>query len=398
MKGRLDRAVASMGRLGDWRPGDEAGRVLFERFAAADPKAIRAAAALRTLPIPVSYCRHLAFHPDLSEFAVIQSQDRREYVEIYSLPHGELLERFALPTSRSRPIYDNLVHLGEAIVLTESYLRQRHNFQVIRHRRPGLAREVLATSSLGFKPGLAAVPGGFVVGGKGHFLLGGVNGPLRKAPVEGHATLLASEATSGRLAVLLGDYPYKESFAVLDADLRVLARMPVESESDRYHIVWFRGPDHLLTHGMWRLLKAWNVGDGTFVRQGSTHLPKYELQFADHMFPLGLTCVPGRDLVAVEFPHAPPRWYDGTRLSRIGAPAPFGDRFPLFVSPAGEYVFVEKYNGLELANLRLAELVTRPMELLRASDLDTPALNDAGLDENARSAMRLLRARLEYDG
>jgi hypothetical protein len=89
--------------------------------------------------------------------------------------------------------------------------------------------------------------------------------------------------------------------------------------------------------------------------------------------------------------------YDGTKLSRIKAPAPFGGRFPLFVSPAGEYVFFEKYNALHLANARLVELVTRPMELLRASDLDTPALNADRLDENARSAVKLLRARLEHE-
>ncbi|URM99255.1 hypothetical protein LUW76_35760 [Actinomadura madurae] len=387
--------MAALRRLEDWRPGDAAGRRLFEQLAAADPKAIQAAAALRARPVPVKYCRHLAFHPDLSEFAVVQAQGREYYVEIYSLPDGESLERFALPTGRSRPIYDNLLHLGEAIVLTASFLRQRDNVHIIRHRRPGWAREVLATSSLGFRPGLAAVPGGFVAGGKGRFLRGGASGPLREAPVEGDAMLLAGDAVSGRLAALIGDYP-DTAFTVLDADLRVLARMPVKSESDRFFIAWFRGPDTVLSHGMWNQLKAWKVDDGAVIRQGTAQLPKYELQFAPHVFPLGVTCVPGRDLVAVEFPSSPPRWYGGAELQRIKTPAPFDERFPLFMSPAGEYVFFEKDDTLQLANSRLAELVTRPMGLLRAADLATPALDDDRLDENGRAVMRLLRARLDY--
>lgn len=45
---------------------------------------------------------------------------------------------------------------------------------------------------------------------------------------------------------------------------------------------------------------SWRVQDGSVVVRGHTWLPKIDTQFGNHSFPLGLTAMPSRQLVAFE--------------------------------------------------------------------------------------------------
>ncbi|WP_432972865.1 hypothetical protein [Dactylosporangium sp. CA-233914] len=400
LDGRLDHAVSAMAELADSRPGNPKAQALFDQFAAADPRAVRRAGSLITRPLPVRHPDSLAFAPDLCEFAVLGRLGQRNRVEMFDLPTGEPRDSFLLrPDREGDPLYRDVVHLGDAIVVTESYNGPRNHLSIVRYRRPGWVREVIAEPTSWFYPGMAAVPGGFIVGGAGEFLIGSGDGPIRQAPADGDVTVLAGDPISGRVAVTIRPtFPEPPSFAVLDPDLRVVARHTARSETDEVAIAWFCGPDRVLTCGMWKYLRAWEAVGGELVQQGGEYLPKYELQFPTHQFPLGLTYVPGHDLVALEFPAAPPRWYDPARLDRVEAPDPFGKQgFPLWISPGGEYALLEDHDGvLELADLRLANLVTRPMAGLGPADLEPLARREGQLDDDAKLVLSLLRARLAY--
>ncbi|SCL61386.1 hypothetical protein GA0070606_3430 [Micromonospora citrea] len=393
LNGRLDHAVSAMAEVAHLRPDDPQAQALFDQFAAARPATVRKAGRLTTKPLPLTSCSLLAFAPDLSEFAVVHQRGEVRSVETYALPSGGQRESFPLPAGEWDPSYSGLVHLGDAVVLVEGHSLQRIH-QIVRYRRPGWVREVVATRTLGFQPGMAAVPGAFVAGGEGEFLVGTASGPVRQVPADGAAKVLAGEPISGRIAVTFDDRPQEQLFAVLDADLRILARRRATSDTDRIGSAWFCGPERVQTYGMWNYLRLWRIGRGKLGLRGDRHLPKYELQYGKSA-PLGFTYVPGHDLVAREFPHAPTRWYDTKRLDQVDAPDPFGERrFPLWISPGGEYAILEGDDGLEVADLRLAGLVTRPMAELRPADLLPLARDESRLGDDAKLVLRLLRARM----
>jgi hypothetical protein len=304
------------------------------------------------LTIPVRFSGNLAFAPDLTQLAVQPSLAQPKATEIYALSDGSLVTRLDI-TDDTSPWPDQLVYVDDAIV----YLEWREDgdvrrWRVVRYRRPGWSREVLAESIAGHQVSLGAIPGGFVVGAPDHLRFGTADGPLsdpvrHPALAEGEATLLTTDPTSGRMAFTT---PYPQRLVVLDATLQIVAEAELR-QNEAYH-GWFCKAETLVTFGMFKALRSWRIADGSLVVQGHTWLPKEDVQFGEHSWPLGLTVVPSRNLVAFARISDPPSWYDARTLDVALAPAQFGDRFPVWMSPADRYAGVLDYSGLHVYDVR----------------------------------------------
>lgn len=384
--------------FGDWRPAE--GAALFERLAAAAPAAIAAAAAPAETTIPVRFSNHLAFAPDLTRIAVQPTLAKPATTDIYSLPGAGLVARLGIADQTS-PWPCQLVSMDGAVVHLEYREDDRRRWRVVRHRSPGWSREVLTDSIEGHAVRLGAIPGGFVVVAPHHFLLGTADGPLSEpiahpALRDGTAMLLNTDPASGRIAVTLN---YSERLLVFDADLGLLGEVGLRQSEAR--CAWFCGPETLVTYGMFQALLSWRVRDGSLVMRAHTSLPKLDTQFGNHTFPLGLTAVPSRRLIAFERAVEPPLWYQADTLLSVAAPATFADRFPVWLSPAERYVIFQDPQGLHVHDvglLDLARLVTTPRSAATRADLATATALAAG-DHAAetRSTADLLHAFLTHN-
>jgi hypothetical protein len=396
----LDRAVPAMRLFGDWQPGESAARALFARLAAAEPATIAAAAAPAVTTIPVRFSNHLAFAPDLTRIAVQPTLGEPGTTEIYTLPGADLVARLGIVGERS-PWSCQLVYVDGAVVHLEWREDDRRRWRVVRHRLPDWSREVLADSVEGHAVRIGAIPGGFVVVAPHHFLLGTADGPLSEpiahpALRDRTAMLLTTDPASGRMAVTL---EYEEQLLVFDAGLRVLGE--VRLRHAEAHCAWFCGPETLVTYGRFRALRSWLVQDGSLVVRGHTWLPKIDTQFGNHSFPLGLTTMPSRRLVAFERAVEPPLWYDAGSLREVAAPATFADRFPVWLSPSDQYAIFQDAQGLHVHDvglLDLARLVTTPRSDVTRADLATVGTLAAGrLSAENQLTVDLLHAFLTHE-
>ena len=85
-------------------------------------------------------------------------------------------------------------------------------------------------------------------------------------------------------------------------------------------------------------------------------------------------------------------------MASSGTPDVFGSRFPVWVAPGDGYAAFEGMGRvLEVSDLRLADLLSRPMGEAEPADLDTVrALAGTQLGEAASATVELLRACLEH--
>lgn len=325
------------------------------------------------LTIPVRFSNHLAFAPDLTQLAVQSTLAEPGTTEIYALSDASLLASLDV-TDNTSPWPCQLVYVGDSIVYLEfrdddvEYQEEDVEYQedddieyqeedvrrwrVVRHRRPDWSREILAESIPGHAVMLGAIPGGFVVVAPDHFLLGTADGPLT-GPVrhptlaDGEAMLLATDPASGRMAVTLD---YTKRLVVFDANLQVLGE--TELHHDEADHAWFCGPETLVTCGSYNAIRSWRIEDDSLTVQGHTWLPKEDVRYSDYVMPLGLTAVPTRKLIAFARAEGPPLWYDARTLEIVAAPAAFGDRFPVWMSPGDRYAIVQDFSGLQVYDVR----------------------------------------------
>jgi hypothetical protein len=94
-------------------------------------------------------------------------------------------------------------------------------------------------------------------------------------------------------------------------------------------------------------MKSWQLSDGTLKHVGGRHLDKWQHRFNVHMPPLGTTALPLRTMVAVERDNDPPLWLDAV-TGKDTEPPPFADRFPVWISPNGQYLAFQERDHLEL--------------------------------------------------
>jgi hypothetical protein len=378
----LDVAVPAMPLFDGWRPADEAGRALFARLRAADPGAIVAAARPAPVMRPAPRVGHLSFSPDVSEVATMSW----DVLEIHSLPAGRLLHRSAHPRSAFTAGYDELLHLGDALVRPASPSGSNRGKMIVRHRRPRWDAESLASFSNRNPLWLARVPGGFVADTEWGLFHGTADGPLPvRATQASTQALLAADPVTGRLAAT---EPKAQNLIVLDSELRVTARHHL---GHALLAGWFLGPARLVTYGDGGVLRSWEVTDDSIVAQGAT----VSARGGTHPQQLGLTVVPTRGLVVLERPGGPPTWLRAHDLAAAEAPAVYGDRFPVWVSPGEEYAVLRgpdrEGEMWDVRQLAVAGLLTRPMGDARPADLVLAQTLDRG-----GTAVALLDACLAY--
>jgi hypothetical protein len=304
-------------------------------------------------PIPIGYCTQLAFSPDSSQLAVLTGVSKPGAIEIYEVPSGKLVRGLPLPRRSAFPPWpDQLVHLGDAVVHLEMRGSGPRQWQVVGHRAPHWQREILAEFAEEHQVQLVAVPGGFVIGRTFDFVFGGLDGSLRE-PVrhpelaDRRTTLLAADPSSGRMALLVGkpgSWGSQGDLVTVDSDLRILGREPIRYEI--YH-GWFCGPDLLWTLGVWQVMTVRRVVGDPIEHVGGRHRDKWEHRYSDHVPPLDTTPLPIRHVVAVERDGKPPLWLDAT-TGRDAEPPPFGDKFPVWVSPNGRYLVFKMAGTLAL--------------------------------------------------
>lgn len=401
---RLDKALARMSQFGQWRPDDPADRVLFARLAAVDPALAEAMSRPVVTELPVTYTDHVAFAPDLSEVAVVAALREPRVIEVFSLPDGRPMAQLEVTADREPISWEAVLHLGDAIVHTEMYHAPNRHWRVVRHRRPQWSKEILADIPDVHGAMLMPVPGGFVVGGDRDFHFGDATGPIRgplTAPSLGSADLrlLATDPSTGRMALVVDheDDDEESGLYVLDRDLRVLGR----TIDDTYSLYdgWFHGPDWVLTHGVWHIFKSWEVRDGDLAQDGHHNLDWDNIKWGPYDFPLGITSMPERGVVAIYYDDRPPEYLTGQTLTPVEQPpAVFGDRFPVWVAAGGGYAAFEGSGRvLEVCDLRLAELLTTPLRYTTPADLDKArALPPGDPSTTYGAALELLRASLEH--
>jgi hypothetical protein len=248
---------------------------------------------VQTLPLQVT-TRHLAFAADLTRIAF---QPASATVDVYGLPDTSLITRIPIH-DRMSPWEDQVVWAGDAVVHLEFREEKHRLWRVIRHRPPSWSREVLADAIEGHAVRVGPIPAGFVVVAPDHLLLGGADGPLSgplhsSALADGEAMLLATDPSTGRMAIILD---FSSKMIVLDNELRPLAQRPLE-EHDRASVGRFCGPDTLVALGMGmysRSISSWRIEHGSLTVEGHTYLSKYDRQFARNP---GLTTLPSRGRV-----------------------------------------------------------------------------------------------------
>lgn len=301
--------------------------------------------------LPLDDTQHLSIAPDESELAVLRRQDQA--VEIYSLPQVRLVATIPVTVEMISPWDDQVVHLGGAVVHLEMVGDGPRRWELVRHRREDLQREVLHEFVGEHQVLLAPTGDGFLVSTGHTFLFGAADGPVREQFFDGReAMLLDTHPASDRIAVVMfepGSFcTRQQEILLLDAGLDVLGRAAIGSEGE--HIYnrggWFCGPDRLVTLGQWNHLKSWRRQDGDLVLNSSRHLDKYKLQFAMHGY-LGKTVVPRLGLMAVEY-ESSTDWFDIRTMRPVVPPAAFGDTTPLWLSL--RYVVHWDY-GLKITDL-----------------------------------------------
>ncbi len=300
--------------------------------------------------IPVGYCTHLAFTPGSSQLAVITGR-KPLAIEVRAVPGGELLRTLPLPGGDPLSCWANqIVHLGDAVVHMEMQAsKSPRQWKVVRHRAPHWRREVLLEFAEEHQVLIAPVRDGYVIVRESQFLVGDADGSLRE-PVRvpqlagRRVTLLDTDGQTGRIALVSRPEPWARGYwlTILGPDLEVLAECP--SEFEIYH-GWLCGPDLLVTQGQWHVMHCWRLADGELTDVGGRHLNKHEHRYDVHMPPLGTTALPLRTIVAVERDgvSTPPLWLDAV-TGKDTEPPPYGDRFPIWVSPGGRYLVFRNRN------------------------------------------------------
>ncbi len=232
--------------------------------------------------------------------------------------------------------------------------------------------------------------------GQAHLLFGTGDGPLRgplhqPALADGEAMLLATDPESGRMAVTLD---FTRRLVVLDADLQVLGERILE-QAEAYH-GWFCGPDTLVTFGMFSAIRSWRIEDGELVVEGHTWLSKDDIRYDNYSWPLGLSPLPSRKSLAFARVDEPPSWYDARTLTPVPAPAVFGDRFPLWMSPRDRYALIpdrprvtKRLEVIDVPALEVARLVTTPINVVTIAELDM--VDTGSLAAGALTVFDLLR-------
>jgi hypothetical protein len=248
---------------------------------------------------------------------------------------------------------DQVVHLGGAVVHLEMVGDNPRRWELVRHRREDLRREVLREFVGEHQVLLAQTGDGFLVSTGHTFLFGTADGPVREQSLdEREVMLLDTHPASDRIAVVVFEPgPHRtrqQETLLLDASLDVVCRRAINDEGE--HIYnrngWFCGPDRLVTVGRWNHLKSWQRQDGDLVLSGFRHLSKYKLQFAMHGY-LGKTVVPQLGVMAVEY-ESSTVWFDVRTMRSVAPRAVFRDMTPLWLS--SRYVVHWDY-GLKITDL-----------------------------------------------
>ena len=154
------------------------------------------------IDLPLYDTNHLSIAPDESELAVLRSQDRA--IEIYSLPEVRLVATIPVTVEMISPWEDQVVHLGGAVVHLEMVADNPRRWELVRHRREDLRREVLHEFVDEHQVLLAPTSGGFLVSTQYTFLFGTADGPMREQFLDGReVVLLDTHPASDRIAVVV---------------------------------------------------------------------------------------------------------------------------------------------------------------------------------------------------
>ncbi len=254
-------AIAVAHRFDGWRPGDPAGRALFDRLSRGDPDAIgRAERELRATSVRIATAmpdlRAAAFAPDGGSIVLACSDGmwQADLVRRFSLPDGVEVARWPVTLHEGA-----LLDLGDVVVLEEQYSRFRldeltpdggsrtlfsqdtYQYGSIEHRSPVPAADGFVTSAVGAE----------LLVGSGRPLSVRQIPALRMPPPRwSQCRPVAADPGSGRLAV-----HGHRSIAVLAPN-----RQPVAWTDDTrpIHDAAFLGPDHLVTADDRRLTR-WEV-------------------------------------------------------------------------------------------------------------------------------------------
>jgi hypothetical protein len=388
-----------------WRPVDEAGRRPFTLLAKTLPETV---AVGTTATTHVSLGRqdwvNCSFAPDGSQVAITTHRPLRSryspsdlVTTLHALPDGRELER--LPGVAVGGFHG--WHLGESLVYVDGC---RNYHVVVRYSPRSGSEDVHSFDHTDGILRLHKVSGGFVVGTRTRLLHGTAapQSPLREVTpralrqelAEKQVTMLASEAATGRLAVVIREEPHhSESLAVLDADFRVIGRgADIADRLDPSCFEWlgFCGPGRLITRSTFKHLCSWRV-EPRLIREATTR------SSARHMLPMPaagrivLDSRDHRDARTLQEVDCPPML--GWTL-RVGAGR-------LLSTDTDHHVAWLRDDGdLEVRDLRLgeiSELVERPMVSSRPADLNVVAEAGAyATSPETAEVTRLMRACLEY--
>jgi hypothetical protein len=344
-----------------WRPGDSAGRRLFETLTATPPEALRAYVERRKVPVSTNPVV-VSFAPDGAQFAVFGHSGPSWgppvhcRLAFYALPDATLLREHTWDEPRSW-CAGGLIHVGGGTAI-------RTGQRPLRFTIDGAAGGVPLAPDGPFQCRVEQYRNGYV-GAHGQALYVGsyanperprVSNLLRR---EFRPENFAVEPGTGRFAVL--DVVGRTHRLVLFArNARVLATSPVEGTIE--HLA-FAGPDRLITAGSGGGLVLWHRD------RDRLHLAATTEPFAVN----GLHALPAIQKIGVL--SSGWDWYSTESLLPTG-PA-FASRWPerRWTSPDGEWSVAASAGTVWLHRLvlpaQLARLVDRPLVSMGPADLST---------------------------
>jgi hypothetical protein len=398
----LHQAVTATRLVEGWRPGDEAGRRLFDRLVAVDRARVESLTNAWVTPVRIggTMINGVAFAPDASEIVVATSTD----VAVHALPDG----RHVRTTPRraegfGRPVGGSVVHLGDDVVFAERHDKRRSrpgsgdlgDWWVMYWRPPssvGLVWPKHAATFLCVKP--VYKPVRFVA--VEERLLQFVSREEEQwiTPADLGLTErwtfadLATEPARGRIAVVVRNRDDdRRDIVLMDGALRVIARTDGDDARTVGPVACY-GPDRLLTIDKSDLsVTSWRTSGDSLIAAATT-------EGGGRLAPL-----PTMGMVAIDRAGVP-TWCDGQSLAPVDGPATLRSRWPSHVSPGGEFVVVRTADGVDVHDLRrlqIAELITGSLANARPGELATvAALESHDLGPEAADLLALHRTRLEH--